>query len=128
MESVEHNIKCVVCGNEKAICNNNYRTQEEFIHCTDCGYHRRMYITNWDKRAEASADNLWVPEYEIFECSKPFGAFDVRYVDGTGECGTFIEKENEEEFLDQVETLRDMIESATISKFVDGEIVLTKVV
>lgn len=127
MAKVTDKLSCVVCGNE-AMSEFNHSTGEEFVHCTQCGYHRRFYITNWFAKSESTPEKPWVPEYEIFECKEPFGSFDVRYKDGNGECGTFIEKENEEEFLDQVEELLDLIESATISKLVDGKIVVTKVV
>ena len=115
MAEVIDEIDCVVC-NSNAIHEFNYKTGEEFIHCKECGYHRRMYITNWDEQGSPN----WSAEYEIFECKEPFGAFEVRYKNGLGECGTFIEKENEEEFLDQVDTLKDEIESATIKKYVGG--------
>ena len=126
-------IDCPHCNTvEGAINEFNYKSGEEFIHCPHCGYHRRFYITNWDKKEDTEmlvdgepTEAPWTPEYEIFECREPFGAFDVRYIDGNGECGSFIEKENEEEFMDQIEDLiaEGLIESAMISKYVDGEII-----
>lgn len=127
MEKITDKLNCVVCSSE-AMSEFNHSTGEEFVHCTHCGYHRRFYITNWALKAESTPEKPWVPQYEIFQCTEPFGAFDVRYKDGNGECGTFIEKENEEEFLDQVDGLLEEIESATISKYVDGKIVVIKVV
>ena len=127
MSKVTGTVDCVVCGSE-AMTEQDSNSQSEFVHCTHCGYHRRLFITNWADKESSTEENPWQPEFEIFECSEPFGAFDVRYKEGFGECGTFIEKENEEEFLDQVDDLISEIESATISKFVDGKIVVTKVV
>ena len=117
MGTISDVLACIVCNSE-AITEFNYKTGEEFVHCKECGYHRRFYITNWSEQGSEG----WTPEYEIFECKEPFGAFEVRYKNGMGECGSFIEKENEEEFMDQVEELIDEIESATIKKYVDGKL------
>lgn len=137
MGSVVDYMMCPNCNTEEgAVVDFNYKTGEEFIHCPNCGYHRRFYITNWDKKEDEemlvdgeSTETPWTPEYEIFECKEPFGAFDVRYIEGVGECGSFIEKENEEEFMEQVQDLieQGVVESATISKYVDGQIIKTKI-
>ena len=129
-------MNCPHCNTEDgAIVDFNYRSGEEFIHCPHCGYHRRFYITNWDAKEdpemlvdEDPTEKIWTPEYEIFECKEPLGAFDVRYKEGFGECGTFHEEGNEEEFLDEIEKYRDEIESATISKLIDGQIVLKQII
>ena len=129
MGSVIDYMMCPHCNTEDgAVVDFNYKSGEEFIHCPNCGYHRRFYITNWDKKEE-TAEGEWTPDYEIFECKEPYGAFDVRYVEGIGECGSFIEKENEEEFMDQVQELieQGVVESAWISKYTNGEIIKTQI-
>lgn len=130
MSSVTEYITCPLCNTEEgAVSEFNHKSGDECIHCPNCGYHRRFYISNWaDKDLEYPEGESWLPKYDIFECLEPYGAFEVRYVEGFGECGTFLEAENEEEFLDQVDKLKDTIESATISKLVDGKIIKTQVI
>lgn len=135
MGSIVETIDCPFCRSENgAIVDYNYKTGEEFIHCPHCGYHRRFYITNINQKpdlvddAATMSDEQWLPEYEIFECSEPYGAFEVQYKEGYNEIGSFTEPENEEEFLLQVEDLIDEIRVAKISKFVDDKIVVIDVV
>lgn len=125
MGSVTEQMTCPHCNTEDgAMVDFNYKSGEECIHCLHCGYHRRFYITNFDQKDNEN----WTPEYEIFECKEPLGAFDVRYKEGFGECGTLHEEGNEDELMAEIEKYRDEIESATISKLVDGQIVVKQLI
>jgi Zn ribbon nucleic-acid-binding protein len=79
-------IKCPHCGHEDALCDINSNA-EEMIHCRHCGYHRRFFIANMEDHGKED----WMPQYEIYECSDPYGAYYrgeialatvTRYVDG----------------------------------------------
>ena len=117
MDTTVTQIDCPHCNaNDGATMTNNI--VGETIGCKHCGYYRSMGITNLADRAE---DNLnWKPEFDIHELKNPLGAFEVRYKNGTGEWGSFFEDCNEQELLDEVQKYKDEIESAVISKYVNG--------
>lgn len=127
MKSEDQYVTCPHCNTQDgAIASHNYQTNEESIGCKHCGYHRMMYISNWDEKVEG--DMTWLPKVETHELSNPLGAYEVRYKSGHGEWGSFFEDCNEQEFLDEVAKYVDEIESAMISKYVNGEVIRTKII
>jgi hypothetical protein len=110
-------IKCPHCGHEDALCDINSNA-EEMIHCRHCGYHRRFFIANMEDHGKED----WMPQYEIYECSDPYGAYYVQYHDGPGEGGTLVDVDSYKQLLDQIEMYRGEIALATVTRYVDGAI------
>lgn len=125
MESLTNEMDCPYCSTTNgAVVTTNITG--ETIGCKFCGYHRLMCISNLDKR---EADPLsWKPEFEVHELKNPLGAYEVRYKNGTGEWGSFFEECNEQELMDEVNKYQDEIESATTSKYINGEVITNKII
>lgn len=118
MGSVIDYIDCPDCGSE---CHNEffYKTGEEDIFCTKCGYSRSFYITNWGEK-ETSGDAEWTPDYKLEE-EHGCGAYRIRQKGAIAyECGAFVGPESVEEFLRLIEEKKDELVHAEYTLFQDG--------
>ena len=119
MGSVIDYIQCPNCGHE-AYDDFYYKTGEEYINCMNCGYHRRATIINRGKTLNELTEEDW----EIVELKNPYGAYRVQVVGDIGStCGSV---ESEEAFEDIKKAVAQMenVEYFSLSRFVDGEIVV----
>jgi uncharacterized Zn finger protein len=68
MASVLDYIECPNCGHE-AMDDFYYKTGEEYVNCSHCGYHYSATIINREKRLDLLTDKDW----KIEELKKPYG-------------------------------------------------------
>lgn len=118
MGSVLDLIECPNCKQEAHI-DFYYKTGEEYVTCTNCGYYRSATIKNRDKKLNELTDEDW----EIQELKNPYGAYRLKvYHNPCGELGTL---ENEEQYNDLKKSIKTdvEIEFCSISRLVDNEIV-----
>jgi Zn ribbon nucleic-acid-binding protein len=123
MGSVIDYIECPNCKTE-AFSDFYYKTGEEYIHCSNCGYHKSVTIINRDKRLGELVDSDW----KMYELKNPYGAYRLKYYDGVStQCGSLESVDEFNELKQHVEKL-DGIEYFSISRLVDGEIVVTHII
>lgn len=125
MGSVMDYIDCPNCGRE-AFSDYYYKTGEEYVHCSDCGYHYSATIKNRNK----PLNKLLVEDWEIKEVKNPYGAFRLRF---EGEVGFSVGTVNTEQ--DWIELKERVLEESktkkvhifVLSQYSDGAIVKTTI-
>jgi hypothetical protein len=124
MGSISDYIDCPKCGNE-AHNEFYYKSGEEYITCTHCGYSRKFYITNYeDQPTEPGKEGEfeWVPKFELEEL-EPHGAYRLRQKGAMAyECGSFTEPAGAEEFARLVEERKGELEYAEYTTFIDNKV------
>ena len=135
MGSTQNSTECPNCNSE-AIEVYNYKTGEEDLNCFHCGYHKSFhYLRDEDGKALLideekgfSFDNLQSKEVII---DKPFCAYKIEFMNGSGQVGSFEKQEKYENFkieiLKTIEQGNSNISEVSISRFVDGEIKVEEV-
>ena len=126
MGSVIDYIECPNCKQE-ACSDFYYKTGEEYVNCTNCGYHysasykrndEGQFMTK-DGTDDFSFSNLIL---EVNELKNPYGSFKIKYYNSKGfYCGSLV---NEEDYIELKNTteLDDTIESILISRLINDEI------
>ena len=123
MGSVIDYIECPNCKCE-AYDDFYYKTGEEYINCNNCGYHYSSTIINRDKRL----DELTEADWKVAEVKNPYGAYRIKHYDSVAtQCGSIEDEDVFNELKQHVETL-DNIEFFSISRLVDGDIVVTDII
>ena len=132
MGSVIDYIECPHCKSE-AYNDFYYKTGEEYINCQNCGYHYSAtykrdddgeFVTK-DGTNNYTFDNLIM---ETKELKNPYGAYRIKHYDSVAyECGS-IENETEYNELKRYSSDDPNIELSTISRFVNGEIVVEDII
>lgn len=123
MGSVIDNIECPHCGHE-AYSDFYYKTGEEYVNCSNCGYHHSVTIINRDKRLDELTDDDW----KIVELKNPYGAYRIKSYEGVGyQCGSLGDEWQFTEIKKELEKSNN-IELFTISRFVDGQIVVETII
>ena len=132
MGSVIDYIECPHCKSE-AYNDFYYKTGEEYINCQNCGYHYSAtykrdddgeFVTK-DGTNNYTFDNLIM---ETKELKDPYGAYRIKHYDSVAyECGS-IENETEYNELKRYSSDDPNIELSTISRFVNGEIVVEDII
>ena len=118
MGSVIDYIECPHCGTE-AYCDFYYKTGEEYVNCNNCGYHHSATIINREKNLDELTDDDW----KIVELKNPYGAYRIKTYEGVGYvCGSLKNKKQLTELKKKLEGDSN-IETFTVSRFVDGQIV-----
>jgi hypothetical protein len=117
MGSVIDYIECPNCKTE-AYSDFYYKTGEEYVNCSNCGYHYSATIINRDKKLSELTEADW----NIEELKNPYGAYRLKtYQSPATQVGSFETQYQYNEFKlhlnDDVE-----IEFCSVSRFVDGEI------
>jgi Zn ribbon nucleic-acid-binding protein len=118
MGSVIDYIECPNCKTE-AYSDFYYKTGEEYVNCSNCGYHRSATIINRDKKLSELTEADW----NIEELKNPYGAYKIKvYHSPIRQCGSL---ENEEQYNNfKIANEVDVeIEYCSISKLVDGKII-----
>jgi Zn ribbon nucleic-acid-binding protein len=128
MGSVIDYIECPNCK-EEAFSDYYYKTGEEYINCSSCGYHYSYIIKRddegkmikIDESKEFAIDNVVREEKELKE---PYGAYRIKHYDSVAtQCGSLS---NESEYNDLVKNIKDndsLIESASVSKLLNENII-----
>jgi Zn ribbon nucleic-acid-binding protein len=128
MGSVIDYIECPNCK-EEAFSDYYYKTGEEYINCSSCGYHYSYIIKRddegkmikIDESKEFAIDNVVREEKELKE---PYGAYRIKHYDSVAtQCGSLS---NESEYNDLVQNITDndsLIESASVSKLINENII-----
>ena len=128
MGSVIDYIECPNCK-EEAFSDYYYKTGEEYINCSSCGYHYSYIIKRddegkmikIDESKDFAIDNVVREEKELKE---PYGAYRIKYYDSVAtQCGSLS---NESEYNDLVKNIKDndsLIESASVSKLLNENII-----
>ena len=117
MGSVVDYVPCHRCEQE-AVSDFYYKTGEEYFLCNHCGYFKSVVIKDRSKKLNELTEDDW----EVTECSEPFGAYRLKPIDAVGtECGTLV---NEEQYLELKNAVKDKqdIDLCTVSRLVDGAI------
>jgi Zn ribbon nucleic-acid-binding protein len=126
MGSVIDYIECPNCKQE-AFSDFYYKTGEEYVNCTTCGYH---YSSSYKRNDEGqfmtkdgtddfSFSNLIL---EVNELKNPYGSFKIKYYDSKGfHCGSLV---NEEDYIElkKATELDETVESILISRLINDEI------
>lgn len=119
MGSVIDNIECPNCKNEDTYNEFWYKTGEESIFCSKCGYSKKAFIKNRDKKLDELTDEDW----DIAEVSNPYGAFKICNKDSPcWMCGTLETEEQLIELKSNIEEQNIDIKEFIVSRFIDGEI------
>lgn len=117
MGSVIDYIECPNCGQE-AYSDFYYKTGEEYVNCSSCGYHYSATIKNRDKKLNELTEEDW----QISELKNPYASYRIKYYGDVGfMCGSV---ENETQFNELKSTCQsdDKIESLFISRLIEGTI------
>ena len=129
MGSVIDYIECPNCK-EEAFSDYYYKTGEEYINCSSCGYHYSYIIKRddegkmikIDESKDFAIDNVVREEKELKE---PYGAYRIKHYDSVAtQCGSLS---NKSEFNDLVQHIIDNdknIEYASISKLLNENIII----
>ena len=118
MGSVIDYIECPNCKTE-AMSDFYYKTGEEYINCSNCGYHRSATIINRDKNLNELTDSDW----NIEELKNPFGAYRLKvYHSVSTQCGSLENEEQYNELKKNIEADVE-IEYCSVSRFIDNKIV-----
>lgn len=118
MGSVIDYIECTNCKTE-AMCDFYYKTGEEYINCSNCGYHRSATIINRDKNLNELTESDW----NIKELKNPFGAYRLKvYHSVATQCGSLENEEQYNELKKNIEADVE-IEYCSVSRFIDNKIV-----
>jgi hypothetical protein len=127
MGSVIDYIECPHCGHE-AYNDFYYKTGEEYVNCSNCGYYysatykrddKGEFITQ-DGTDNYTFDNLIM---EIMELKEPYGSYRIKHYNSVAySCGSLENKKQLNKLKKQLEGNVD-VELFTVSRFVDGQIV-----
>ena len=118
MGSVLDYIECPNCKSE-ASSDFYYKTGEEYVNCSNCGYHRSATIINRDKHLNELTDSDW----NIEELKNPFGAYRLKvYHSVATQCGSLENEEQYNELKKNIEADVE-IEYCSVSRFIDNKIV-----
>lgn len=118
MASVIDYIECPNCKQE-AWMDFYYKTGEEYVNCSNCGYHKSISIVNRDKPLSELTQDDWLIE----ELKDPYGAYKIKHYNSVAtECGS-LDNDSEYGELRQYLSANESIEFASVSRLVDGEIV-----
>ena len=118
MGSVIDYIECANCKTE-AMSDFYYKTGEEYINCSNCGYHRSATIINRDKNLNELTESDW----NIEELKNPFGAYRLKvYHSVATQCGSLENETQYNELKKNIEADVE-IEYCSVSRFIDNKIV-----
>lgn len=135
MGSVQSQIECPNCKNE-AFEDFNYRTGEEYMSCSSCGYHKSFYYERddsgkfilIDETKEADFGNFKIKEVII---ENPFGSYTIENFNGVRQNGSF---ENEKDYEGFKLTIKEFLQKdkseiakVSVSRLIEGEIKIEEI-
>lgn len=119
MGSVIDVMDCPNCNQPDCHSDFYYKTGEEYIFCSDCGYSRSVTIKNREKSLKDLTDDDWAME----ELKNPWGVFKIKEIGMVG--WTVGAIASEKEFSDISNNVMEHLESVdefSLSRFVNGKI------
>ena len=117
MGSVIEHIECPNCEHE-AFSDFYYRTGEQYVNCSNCGYHYSATIKDRTKRISELTED----DYKIVYSKNPYGAYKIKHFDSVAHiCGSIKNKKQLNELKKECEK-DNAIEYFHVSRFIDGEI------
>lgn len=130
MGSVTEFVECARCGSEDCVLDLRVNTMEEFETCPDCGYRRINGFKRDDngnlilKDAGGRAVPSNLIEHKVWD-KEPYGAWNVKYVDGRRAWGTLATVDDKDLFISTSSVMNSMgiIATLGVSRFIDGKIV-----
>jgi len=121
MGSVIDSQECINCRQEATI-DYYYKTGEEYIFCMHCGYYKSCTIKNREKKLSELTDDDW----ELKEIANPYGCYRIKSKEHIAtECGVLESDEMFNELKSTIMEDWDNVDFCTVSRFIDGEIVVT---
>jgi Zn ribbon nucleic-acid-binding protein len=132
MGSVSSYENCPNCKTKESLfVDFYYKSSEEYSSCNECGYHHSLCwerdnegkLKRKDENGDFSFSNL-VPEEKILK--NPFGAYRIEFKDGSAQCGSLVNKQDEKEFLkyaDSIDMGETPVKDIVISRLLNGQIV-----
>lgn len=124
MGSVINDVVCPNCGQD-ASNDYYYKTGEEITICEHCGYYKSLTIKNRDKQLCDLEDEDW----QVVEIDNPYGSYRIKHKDSIAyQVGTLINEEDYEILKKHVFDDGQDIESFTISRFVNDDISIEKII
>ena len=133
MGSVLDYIECPNCEHE-AYSDFYYKTGEEYVNCQNCGYHysatfkcddEGKYLTK-DGTENYALDNMILEEKEL---KNPYGAYRIKHYDSIGyQCGSLASEDDFNNLKEWVNTECNDVESFSVNRLVDGEIITIDIV
>lgn len=118
MGSVIDYFACPNCGQD-AFSDFYYKTGEEYVHCSYCGYHHTAEIVNRNK----PLNKLITEDWKFTTITNPYGAFKLRFKgDNAATCGSMrTEKEwNRYKAAVLSSEANNEIDHFSLSRYVDG--------
>lgn len=117
MGSIIEYIDCPNCKLEAHV-DFNYKTGEEIILCSNCGYYYAATITNNEK----SLDELTKEDWYIREVKQPYGVYKYKMAGNVFvEMGTLNDEEDANKYRVEMKLeYKDQVEWAMISRVIDG--------
>ena len=123
MGSIIEHIECPNCEHE-AFSDFYYKTGEEYVNCSNCGYHYSATIKDRTKLLSELTED----DFEIVELKNPFGAYRIKFYDSPGyACGSLKSEEQLYELKSNYEQ-DDNTECLLVSRFVDGEKIVETII
>lgn len=124
---ITHDEECPHCHNNNVYSDFNYKTQEEFRLCNQCGWYYSLKVKRnedltpvlMDKNLPATLDNV---EYVETLCENPCGYFRIEMENGYAQVGPFPNPETYSHFCKEDYGKHPEIKIVTISSLTDGEI------
>ena len=131
MGSVIDYIECPNCkGEDAAVSDYYYKTGEEYIFCTECGYQHNFYYERnedgsyklEDPTKPADLLNLIPIDEEI---KNPYGTYKIKYKEASGHSLGTLEKEEDFGVLSQQINEGDIenLEYCEVKRFINGKFV-----
>jgi hypothetical protein len=121
MGSIIEHIECPNCEHE-AFSDFYYKTGEEYVNCSNCGYHYSATIKDRTKLISELTED----DYEIVYSKDPYGAYKIKMYEGVGyTCGSLGSEEQLNELKSELEESIHAgveIEYFQVSRFIDGQI------
>ncbi len=130
MGSVIEYIECPRCNSDHCFSDFNYKTGEDVIFCSECGYlseflYKRdgngKLIRN-DESKGYTHDNLIAIQRTI---ESPYGSYRVESINGGATCGTLVTEDDYSKFVSEIVSLinqENKIKEAVVSRFVEGKV------
>lgn len=124
MGSVIDSIDCPNCG-QQAITDFYYKTSEEYTTCGNCGYYKSITLKDRNKQLSELVED----DYRVIEINNPFGSYRLKSKGSIAtQMGSLISEEDYEIIKKQVMDEEDKIEHFSISRYIDGKIVIETII
>jgi Zn ribbon nucleic-acid-binding protein len=123
MGSIIDYIECPNCEHE-AHSDFYYKTGEQIVNCSFCGYHHSITIKDRTKKLNEITED----DFEIKTITDPYGSYRISFFDSKGFlCGTILNEEHFMQIKKQCES-DEKIHTFEVSRYVDKKIKVEKII